>query len=154
MDVLPLPLVYAPEQVLQTRCPPVHDPTDDLLLLAQQMVATMYHHNGIGLAAPQVDRLVRLMVIDCSAERDSPLVAFNPTILWRQGHVEFEEGCLSFPGETYMVKRAARIGVAFLGLDGKHHQGKAEGIWSVCFQHELDHLDGITFDQRFRAKVS
>tara|TARA_Y100000310_G_scaffold101268_1_gene99259 strand:- start:708 stop:1187 length:480 start_codon:yes stop_codon:yes gene_type:complete len=151
MDVLPLPLVYAPEQVLLTKCQPVHDVTEELQQFARQMVLTMYQHKGIGLAAPQVDRSIRLIVVDCSTERNAPMVAFNPTILWRQGHLEFEEGCLSFPGEHHTVRRAARIGLAFLGLDGKHHQGTAEGIWAVCVQHEIDHLDGITFDVRARA---
>jgi len=151
-DVSPLPLVLAPEQVLYTRCPAITELDDDLILLAQRMVATMYLNHGIGLAAPQVGRSVRLIVVDCTPERLSPMVAFNPTILWRQGQIVMEEGCLSFPGETFQVKRAARIGVAFMGLDGKHHQGTAEGLWAVCIQHEIDHLDGVTFDQRAKGQ--
>ena len=153
MDALLLLLVYAPEQILLTKCPPVHALNADLIDLARSMVATMYHHKGIGLAAPQVDRSVRLIVVDCSEERDAPMVAFNPTILWRQGHVEFEEGCLSFPGKHHTIKRAARIGIAFLGVDGEHHQGTAEGIWAVCIQHEIDHLDGMTFDRRAKMQT-
>ncbi len=109
MDVPALPLILSPDPILETRCPPVQEVTDDLTTLARQMLATMYEHKGIGLAAPQVGHSVRLFTLDCSGDH-SPMVAFNPTILWRQGHVELEEGCLSFPEVFHTVRRAARIG--------------------------------------------
>lgn len=148
-----LPLALVAEDALQTRCSPVAEMDQAMLLLTLQgLLPFMYEHGEFGLAAPQVGHLHRLMVIDCTKKQNEPLIAANPAILWRQGTVQSEETCLSFPDETHVVRRAARIGVAYLGFDGEHHQGTAEGIWAARFQHELDHLDGITLAKRCKMQ--
>jgi peptide deformylase len=125
---------------------------DELRALARDMLETMYDEPGIGLAAPQVGEPVRLVVIDTSwtdeaAERQ-PIVALNPEILAREGEITWTEGCLSVPDFSADVERAARVRVRWFDLDGAEHQEDAEGLRAVCFQHELDHLDGILFIDR------
>ncbi len=119
--------------------------------LADDMLETMYKAPGIGLAAPQIGVLKRLMVIDVAKRRDEeakpePLVFINPVITWSsQERSVYEEGCLSIPDYYEEVERPAVVHVSFLDRDGKPKSIEADGILATCIQHEIDHLDGVLF---------
>ena len=112
--------------------------------LANDMLETMYTANGIGLAATQVDRHIRLIVMDLSEERDDPRVFINPTFKILKNHklFEFEEGCLSIPGFNETIARPDKIELTWQDIKGNQHIDKPEGLLTVCIQHEIDHLDG------------
>ena len=112
--------------------------------LANDMLDTMYIANGIGLAATQVDRHIRLIVMDLSEERDDPRIFINPTFKILKNHklFEFEEGCLSIPGFNETIARPDRIELTWQDIKGNQHIDKPEGLLTVCIQHEIDHLDG------------
>ena len=112
--------------------------------LANSMLKTMYDANGIGLAATQVDRHIRLIVMDLSENRDDPRIFINPTykILKNHSLYEFEEGCLSIPGFNEVIARPDKIELRWQDLDGNEHIDKPEGLLTVCIQHEIDHLEG------------
>ncbi len=109
------------------------------------MAETMYSAPGIGLAATQVDVLLRIVVIDHSATHDQLRTFVNPEIIARSGVSNFEEGCLSVPGIYEKVPRADRITVRALDALGKSFELEADGVLAVCIQHEMDHLDGKVF---------
>ncbi len=113
--------------------------------IAQDMLQTMYKAKGIGLAAVQVNLPIRLITIDVSENRDQPLILVNPVILNREEKIIFEEGCLSVPGFYEEVERYNKIDYSFFDIDGVEHISNAEGLLSVCIQHEIDHLDGKLF---------
>ena len=112
--------------------------------LSKDMLATMYAENGIGLAATQVDVHIRLVVIDISDDRDTPLIFVNPEvkILDNKSLVSCEEGCLSIPGASVEVSRPDKIELHWSDLKGKQHKSNPEGLLAVCIQHEIDHLEG------------
>lgn len=112
--------------------------------LAYDMLELMYDENGIGLAATQVDRHIRLIVIDVSDERNTPLYFVNPTfeILNTDLMYAFEEGCLSVPGFNEEITRPSNIILKWQDLDGVAHTEEPSGLLTVCIQHEIDHLDG------------
>ena len=112
--------------------------------LANDMLETMYIANGIGLAATQVDRHIRLIVMDLSEERDDPRIFINPTFKILKNHklFEFEEGCLSIPGFNETIARPDKIELTWQDIKGNQHIEKPEGLLTVCIQHEIDHLDG------------
>ena len=112
--------------------------------LANDMLETMYVANGIGLAATQVDRHIRLIVMDLSEERDDPRIFINPTFKILKNHklFEFEEGCLSIPGFNETIARPDKIELTWQDIKGNQHIDKPEGLLTVCIQHEIDHLDG------------
>ncbi len=112
--------------------------------LANDMLETMYIANGIGLAATQVDRHIRLIVMDLSEERDDPRIFINPTFKILKNHklFEFEEGCLSIPGFNETIARPDKIELTWQDITGNQHIDKPEGLLTVCIQHEIDHLDG------------
>jgi peptide deformylase len=129
--------------------------TPAIRALASDMLEVMYDEPGIGLAAPQLGEPVRLIVLDTGwteegAERN-PLVLVNPEILEREGSLVWTEGCLSVPDFQAEVERAARVRVRGLDLEGAETIHDAEGLRSVCFQHEIDHLDGKLFIDRISA---
>jgi peptide deformylase len=107
---------------------------------------------GIGLAAPQVGEPVRLIVVDTEWTEEgherSPLVLVNPEILAREGRITWNEGCLSVPDFQAEVERAERVSLRALDLGGSELRIEAEGLRAVCFQHEIDHLDGVLFIDR------
>jgi peptide deformylase len=118
--------------------------------LVGDMLETMYAANGVGLAAPQIGVLKRVVVIDIQGRDghpsgEPPLVIINPVLTHKEGQLAWEEGCLSVPGELGMVTRSAKCTVGFLGLDGQPKQVTGEGLASVALQHECDHLDGKLF---------
>ena len=112
---------------------------------AEKMLATMYDAKGIGLAGTQVDFHQRLIVIDVSENRDSPIKLVNPEIKLIGETVSNEEGCLSIPGVYDTVKRSDRINVSAQSIDGSALEMEAEDLLAICIQHECDHLDGILF---------
>ena len=114
--------------------------------LAQKMLETMYEAEGIGLAATQVDVHVRLVVMDLSEERNEPRVFVNPeyTILDKSPFT-YGEGCLSIPGFKEEISRPSKILLKWQDLQGNFHEDQPDGIFTVCAQHEIDHLDGKLF---------
>jgi peptide deformylase len=153
-----LPITYSPDKKLNQKSEKIKDITDEIKTLASNMLDTMYEKNGIGLAAVQVGVLKKLIVIDIpqNDEEDKeenniyhinfPIIAVNPEIIWSSDEIScYEEGCLSFPEESAEVERPAEIKVKFLDLEGKEHEVHAEGLLATCFQHEIDHTNGITF---------
>jgi len=146
------PVLQFPDAHLRRVSRPIGTVTDEIRTLAADMLEVMYDEPGIGLAAPQVGEAVRLVVMDTDwteegAERN-PLVLVNPEILEREGTLTWLEGCLSVPDFQAEVERAARVRVRALDLDGRESAHDAEGLRAVCFQHEIDHLDGKLFIDR------
>ncbi len=109
------------------------------------LLETMYAYDGVGLAATQVNIQQRIFVLDISEDRTQPLCVINPKIVATHGKINWEEGCLSFPGVYAKVQRYAQISLEYLNQQGEPQTLEADGLLSVCIQHELDHLDGITF---------
>lgn len=141
-----LTILRYPDPRLHTVAKPVTVVDKRLQTLIDDMLETMYAAEGIGLAATQVNVHERVIVIDVSEARDQPLVLINPTITWASDEKKInEEGCLSVPGIYDGVERALAVKVEALGLDGKTHTHAADGLLSVCIQHEMDHLIGKVF---------
>jgi peptide deformylase len=140
-----LSILNYPDPRLHTVAKPVTDFNADLKRLVQDMQETMYAAPGIGLAATQVDRHIQLIVIDTSKEQNDLLVLINPKILSQSGAQTYEEGCLSVPGIYETVTRAEQIKIEAHNIDGKKFTLEAEGLLSVCIQHEMDHLKGKVF---------
>ena len=117
-----------------------------LEMLSKNMLKAMYEAEGIGLAATQVDIHIRLVVMDLSEERNEPRVFVNPeyTIL-DKSLFTYEEGCLSIPGFNEEISRPSKILLKWQDLQGNFHEEKPDGIFTVCAQHEIDHLDGKLF---------
>ena len=144
----PLRIRLYSDPVLREKALPVQKITDVERKLAEDMLSTMYASSiGVGLAAPQVGILKRLIVIDLDRDdsQGSPLVLFNPKIHGLAGEAIEEEGCLSFPGITADVKRAAKAVVTAQGIDGEPIHIEGEDLLARALQHEIDHLDGILF---------
>jgi peptide deformylase len=127
---------------------PVAAVDDDLRRLMDDMLETMYDAPGIGLAAIQVGVPQRVIVMDLARgeEPPAPRCFVNPEILWASEETApYEEGCLSVPEIYDEVERPARVRLRYLGYDGKAVEEEAEGVFAVCIQHEMDHLDGVLF---------
>lgn len=137
--------------VLLARAAPVEDPTSpEIARLVADMAETMLDANGLGLAAPQVHRSLRIFVFRQGSE-EAPSVAalINPELVPLDEATETGwEGCLSIPGLRGAVPRARRIGFRALDLQGREVEGEAEGLTARVFQHEADHLDGILYPMR------
>ena len=140
-----LPILEYPNPRLRIRAQPVPEVTATVRRLIDDMFETMYAAPGIGLSASQVDVHRRIIVVDVSPEHDAPHAFVNPEIEVLGGTQEREEGCLSVPGFHEVVRRAERIRVTALGRDGEPFTLEAEGLLSVCIQHECDHLEGKLF---------
>ncbi|HXR88660.1 MAG TPA: peptide deformylase [Steroidobacteraceae bacterium] len=134
-----------PDPRLRERALPVRRFDGELGGLIDDMFETMYAAPGIGLAAPQIDVQLRLLVIDVSEERNQPLVLINPEILAREGVEVTEEGCLSVPGIYDQVQRAAKVRVRAQDRNGEVFERDYEGTLAVCVQHEMDHIEGKLF---------
>ncbi|MDR3371604.1 peptide deformylase [Rhodoferax sp.] len=141
-----LSIIRYPDTRLHTVAKPVTVVDERIQTLIADMLETMYEANGVGLAATQIDVHERLIVMDISEGRDDPLVLINPKMLWTspEKHLN-EEGCLSVPGIYDGVQRHDTIKVEALDRDGKARLIEAEGLLSVCIQHEMDHLMGKVF---------
>ena len=138
-----------PDRRLAEVSEPIEEVTDEIRVLARDMLDVMYDEPGIGLAAPQVGETIRLIVVDTEwteegAEK-SPLVLVNPEIVQREGELTWTEGCLSVPEYYAKVNRSTDVKVRFQDLDERSHVIEAHGLTAVACQHEIDHLDGILF---------
>jgi peptide deformylase len=146
-----LPIVRWPDARLSTPCDSVGAQDDVLRRLAADMLETMYAAPGRGLAGPQVGVLRRIFVMDVAWKEGTPepMVFLDPEIVWRSPETRTgTEGCLSIPGITAEVERAAEIEVTWRDLDGVQHARRFDGFAAICIQHETDHLDGlVTFDR-------
>ena len=147
-----LEVLQFPDPRLKDVSEPVPAIDDALRSLADEMLQVMYDEPGIGLAAPQVGHRIRLVVMDTQwtdehAER-APTVIVNPEIVTREGKVTWEEGCLSVPDFTAEVERSEHIVVRYQNLEGEEVTEDVTGLRAVCFQHEIDHLDGVLFIDR------
>ncbi|PWU00687.1 MAG: peptide deformylase [Candidatus Melainabacteria bacterium] len=152
-----LQLRYYPDQVLMEKAKKISRFDASVRKLAQDMLDTMYENNGVGLAAPQVGVSQRIMVIDVSGEDEpnKPIVFINPQIIKKEGELVGLEGCLSFPGVFFEVKRANRIVVRYQNLSGKEVKLEAEGdLLCRAIQHEVDHLDGEIFIDKAVSRLA
>ncbi len=143
-----LPILVVPDQRLRTKARAVGAADADAVRdLAPRMLATMYKAPGIGLAAPQIGSLLRLVVIDIQPkEEPRPMVLVNPEVVAEsQDLATREEGCLSLPNQYAEVTRPARVKVRYETLEGMKQEIEAEGLLSACLQHEIDHLNGVLF---------
>jgi peptide deformylase len=149
MPAMKLPILIHPDPRLKKVCDPVPDLSDDLRVLAKDMLDTMYDAPGIGLAAPQVGVLSRLIVLDCVNNEETsprPLVMFNPEIVASSDDLNvYEEGCLSIPDQFADVTRPAAVKVAWIDENGNPKEEEFDGLWATCVQHEIDHLNGKLF---------
>ncbi len=148
-----LPIVKLGHPALRKRAEAIEELTPELKEFVKHMVETMRTHEGIGLAANQVNLLKRVFVIDLQLvdERQDARAYINPRILSRQGREVSEEGCLSIPDVRADVERAAVIEVEYQDLDGAVVRETLDGLVARVFQHELDHLDGILFIDRISS---
>ena len=141
-----LTILRYPDPRLHTVAKPVAVVDARLQRLVDDMLETMYAAEGIGLAATQVNVHERVIVMDTSEGRDQPLVLINPEIAWASDEKKInDEGCLSVPGIYDNVERSVAVKVQALDLDGKTQTIEADGLLSVCIQHEMDHLIGKVF---------
>jgi len=140
-----LNILHFPDPRLRTIAKAVDEFDDALRQLVRDMFETMYEAPGIGLAATQVDRHIRLLVMDVSEGCNRPRCLINPRIIAADGEEEMDEGCLSVPGYYEKVRRAEHIRVHAQDEYGESSEFDATGIEAVCIQHEMDHLDGKLF---------
>tara|TARA_B100000900_G_scaffold341979_1_gene305210 strand:+ start:471 stop:995 length:525 start_codon:yes stop_codon:yes gene_type:complete len=141
-------IVIEPDPILRNKSEVIEKVDDELRILLDDMLETMYAAPGIGLAAVQIGILKRLIVIDISKDKEkkNPLFLINPEIIKRSTKTSiYEEGCLSLPGHFAEIERPAECEIKFLDYSGKEKEMKAEGLLSTCIQHEIDHLNGILF---------
>ncbi|MCB0390257.1 MAG: peptide deformylase [Bdellovibrionales bacterium] len=160
-----LEVLKFPDPRLRIKCKPVQEVTPELVQFADDMLETMYASKGIGLAAAQVNRQIRFLVIDTRPRDEEgrydlthmtelektieqPIFLFNPEIIKKEGKTTYEEGCLSVPTYFEIVERFNYIEVKGLNKEGKEYQIKTDGLLSICIQHEIDHLDGKLFIDR------
>lgn len=143
-----LTILLYPDKRLNTVAEPVHAVTEEIHNLIKDMAETMYAAPGVGLAATQVNVHKRIIIIDTSPARDKLRAFINPEIVEATGVSDCEEGCLSVPGVYEKVQRAQHIRVRALGADGAPFELEADGLESVCIQHEMDHLDGKVFVEK------
>lgn len=140
-----LEILNYPDDRLHTVAKPVKVVDDSIRQLIKDMAETMYAAPGIGLAATQVDQHIQLLLVDTSETKDDLKVFINPKIIGTDGEQDYEEGCLSVPGVYETVTRAENIKVQALDANGKPFTLNADGLLSVCIQHEMDHLLGKVF---------
>ncbi|MFZ3230580.1 MAG: peptide deformylase [Pseudobdellovibrio sp.] len=158
-----LEILTYPNPLLREVSAPVKNFNSEIKQLATDMLEMMYESNGIGLAAPQVGKLVRLLVVDTRPKDEEnqrydydelsdlekkvkqPLVLINPEVIKGEGSTTFEEGCLSVPSFFETVERFEVIEVKAFDVDGKEFRFKTDGLLAICIQHEMDHLEGTLF---------
>src|SRR3954447_19661425 len=141
-------ILIVPDPVLKQVSKPVAVVDDGLRALMDDMLETMYAAPGIGLAAIQVAVPKRVIVMDLAREGEDPQPRFfvNPEILWASDDTApYEEGCLSVPEIFDEVERPSQVKLRYLDYDGKTVEEDAEGLFAVCIQHEMDHLEGVLF---------
>ena len=137
-----LPICHEPHPTLRLRARPVAAFTQELKRLSRDMIETMYDHDGIGLAAPQVGRDLQVFVANPTQERGRELVLANPVLEACRGRTSTVEGCLSLPEIWERVRRAARVRMSGRDLAGRPLTIEADGLLAIVLQHEYDHLQG------------
>lgn len=142
-------ILIHPDPRLKKPCAPVAEVTDEVRALGADMLATMYAAPGIGLAAPQVGVMSRVIVMDCVKDPElpaRPMVLLNPEVIWKSDDMNtYDEGCLSIPDQYAEVDRPAVVTVRWMDLDGTAQEETFDGLWATCVQHEIDHLNGKLF---------
>ena len=140
-------ILIHPDPRLKKPCEPIAAVTAEISALAADMLETMYDAPGIGLAAPQIGVMKRLIVMDCIKDGPpEPMALLNPQVLWSSEDLgSYEEGCLSIPDQYAEVKRPSSVKVGWMDLDGNLQERLFDGLWATCVQHEIDHLNGKLF---------
>jgi len=141
-------ILTEPNKILRQKSQPVDKVTKDEQILMDDMLETMYHANGIGLAAIQIGIPKRIIVMDIvkNGEKKNPMYFVNPVIKNKNKETStYEEGCLSVPNQFAEVDRPATCEVEYLDYNGEKRLLKADGLLATCIQHEMDHLEGILF---------
>ncbi len=144
-------IVTFPAEILTKPTRAVEKVDDEVRRIVRDMFDTMYHAEGVGLAANQIGLPLSIMVVDTTPKEDTEdlkLVFINPRIVESEGKIRYREGCLSFPGLTVEVERFQRVRVRALNEEGKEFEILLEDFPAIVFQHEYDHLQGITFIDR------
>jgi peptide deformylase len=136
-----------PHPTLKQKARPVAKVDDSVRTLIQDMFETMYAAEGVGLAAPQVGVLQRIIVLDTRPRQpeSQPVAMINPEIIAMEGKTTYTEGCLSIPGEAEDIDRAAVVTVKFLDPQGQEQTLRCDGLLAIAVQHESDHLEGTVF---------
>ena len=143
-------IVKYPEPILETSAADVTEFDDALAKLVDDMYESMYHAHGVGLAAPQIGISQRVAVIDCSLDDDEgekaqKVAIINPEVIYREGKITAQEGCLSLPDIRENVTRAKKVRVRAQNVKGEWFEMEGENLFARAFQHEIDHLNGILF---------
>lgn len=141
------------DEILSKRAREIKENSDKIQTLIDDMLETMYNADGVGLAAPQVGVLKRIFVIDCSEERNSPMVFINPEILETAGEQTGSEGCLSVPGKAGIVTRPDYVKMKALNRDFKEFIAEGEGLLARAMVHENEHLDGHIYTEKVIGNV-
>jgi peptide deformylase len=141
------------DDVLAKECREVKEITPRVRELVEDMLDTMYEANGVGLAAPQVGVLKRIVVIDVSPEADQPLVMINPVIIEKDGEQTGYEGCLSLPGKSGVVTRPNYVKVKAYDIDMKPFELEGTELLARAICHELDHLDGHMYVEKVEGEL-
>lgn len=136
-----------PDPILKKTAAPVARVDDSIRALVKDMFETMYDADGVGLAAPQIGVLQRVIVLDTRPRQpeSQPIAMINPEIIEMEGRTTYTEGCLSIPGESEDVERAAIVTVKYLDTDGREQTMRCDGLLAIAVQHETDHLNGTVF---------
>ena len=132
---------------------PILEMNDKTKTLIEDMLETMYHANGVGLAAVQVGVLKRLVVIDVSEDGDDPIILINPEIIDKEGTQTGEEGCLSVPGKSGTVTRANHVKVKAFNKNMELFELEGDELLARAIQHEVDHLDGILYTSKVEGEI-
>ncbi|OYU41042.1 MAG: peptide deformylase [Pseudorhodobacter sp. PARRP1] len=140
-------ILIHPDPRLKKPCEPIAAVSAEISALAADMLETMYDAPGIGLAAPQIGVMKRMIVMDCIKDGPpEPMALLNPEVLWSSEDLgSYEEGCLSIPDQYAEVKRPSSVKVGWMDLDGAPQERLFTGLWATCVQHEIDHLNGKLF---------
>jgi len=149
-----LPILTAPDPRLKVMSKPVAKVDDSIRRLMDDMLATMYASEGLGLAAPQVGVPKRVIVMDLArqGEKPNPIMLANPEVIWRsEEEMVCEEGCLSVPDQYSEVSRPKAVRIRYLDYQNEIREMDAEGYLATCLQHEIDHLNGILFIDRLSS---
>lgn len=142
------------EEYLYTESEPIEVIDDEIVSIAHQMAQIMYETDGIGISAPQIGINKRLIVLDCTENKNNTVYMINPVITWQSRETsQSAEACLSYPGLIMPVRRPKRVKVEGLDLEGAKIGFEAAGLYARCICHEVDHLDGVPFTQRVSRQV-
>ena len=142
------PIIIAPDPVLKAKAKPVENIDSGIVRLMDDMLETMYKAPGIGLAAPQIGILQRVIVVDVADkdEKPQPFAMANPEILWKSDETSVHnEGCLSLPDHYADVTRPKQVRLRYIDRDGEVRELDADNLLATCVQHEIDHLNGVLF---------